>query len=212
MPTKETRDHATRAPPTLVPEIGFPTKRASYNGAGYANSGFLQKGQKWSIRFTRAGTYKYYCLIHFPGMVGTVIVHPRPAISNHYYVRAGYGNDVSAADAFFPETLTIQGGDTVTWYGEIFHTVTFAPVATINQLRKAFIQPVPQKNGPPKLMINPQTAFSMGGATYDGQGLASSGLLQPPRTTYSLTFTRAGVYRYGCLIHPGMDGTIRVLP
>ena len=29
---------------------------------------------------------------------------------------------------------------------------------------------------------------------------------------YTLTFTKAGTYGYDCLVHPGMDGTITVMP
>jgi len=47
--------------------------RISHNvyGSGL-NSGFRTKGQ-WPKRFTRTGTYSYYCVIH-PSMRGKVVV------------------------------------------------------------------------------------------------------------------------------------------
>jgi plastocyanin len=198
-------------PPSFVvnPQAALPTRRATYDGTGFANSGLLGKGQKWSITFTRPGTYRYYCVIHFPGMFGVVKVLPRPTSASGLVIRSGYGSDTSAADAFFPDTLTIHVGQTVTW-SPGFHTVAFGPESLIKSLRQQFIIAVPQKSGPPKLVLNPKVALPAGGPTYDGQGFHNSGLLvQGP---FKLTFTKPGVYHYGCLIHPGMDGTIRVLP
>jgi plastocyanin len=141
-----------------------------------------------------------------------VVVHPRPARARTYYVRTGYGRDTSAGDVFFPENLTVRAGSTVIWYGAAFHTVTFAPASVINTLRKQLIVPVPQKDGPPKLTLNPKTAFPAGGTVESGQVFLNSGLLQLPHNQFAVTFTKPSVYHYGCLVHPGMDGTIRVVP
>jgi len=202
-------------PPQLAlnPMLALPTHRATYDGAGYANSGFLREGQKWTITFTRPGTYRYHCLVHFLGMFGVVVVNPRPRAAHTYLVRTGYGSETtSAADAYFPEALTVHVGSTVTWTGAVFHTVTFAPATLIDQLRAQFIVPVPQKAGPPKLTLNPRVAFPTGGTVYNGSGILNSGILRPPHNQFVVTFTTPGVYHYGCLVHPGMDGTIQVIP
>ncbi|MDQ2745347.1 MAG: plastocyanin/azurin family copper-binding protein [Chloroflexota bacterium] len=200
--------------PQLVmnPAFALPTRSPTYDGTGFANSGILRQGQRWTITFTRPGTYRYHCLFHFPGMFGVVVVHPRPAQARTYYVRPGYGSTTSAADVFFPEVLTVHVGSTVIWTGAIFHTITFAPAATIDQLRKQLIVPIPQQVGPPKLILNPRTAFPAGGRVENGIAFLSSGILQPPHNQFSVTFTKPGVYHYGCLVHPGMDGTIQVVP
>ncbi len=195
----------------LNPAFALPTRRLTYDGTGYANSGFLRTGKRWTISFTRPGIYRYYCLLHFPGMFGVVVVNPRPTTAHTYTVQTGYGSDTSAADAFFPEDLTVHVGSTVTWTGANFHTVTFASATEIAQLRTQFILPVPQQTGPPKLVVNPKVAFPMGGHVYNGSGILSSGILQPPHTQFAVTFTTPGVYHYSCLIHPGMDGVIRVI-
>ena len=196
----------------LNPRFALPTRRATYNGSGFANSGFLRHGQSWTLTFTRVGTYRYYCLLHFPGMFGVVVVNPRPTESHNYTVRTGYGPVTSAADAYFPEVLTIHAGSTVTWTGAEFHTVTFAPASTIAHLRANFVIPVPQKGGPPKLTVNPQVAYPGGGNVYNGTGFLTSGILQAPHNQFSVTFPKPGIYHYSCVVHPGMDGTIRVIP
>jgi plastocyanin len=205
------------------PQVAYPTMGHTYNGMGYANSGASYKGT-WSLTFTRPGMYKYYCIIHYPYMMGMVVVHPRP-MGKPYIVQAGdgeaAGNDQSnmtESTQFFPRTLTIHVGDTVTWIGG-FHTVTFGPVALRDQLEMQRIASVQLKNGRTVLAINPKISLPSGGATYDGTGFVNSGILflragpnskVPP--SYSLTFTKAGTYEYDCLLHPGMDGSITVLP
>ena len=211
-------------PPALVfnPQIAFPTRATAYDGTGYTNSGLLRKGQVWRLTFTTPGTYSYYCLLHYPQMAGTVVVHPRPRPATLYHVLAGDSmeqqhRDLSAAsDVFFPRNLTIHAGDTVSWTGG-FHTITFGPDAVRQDLEHHLFVPTMGSDGRPALSLNPRVALPTPGRTYDGTGFANSGLLllrggktAPPE--YHLTFTKPGVYEYDCLIHPDMDGTITVLP
>jgi len=188
-------------------QVAFPTRSPVYNGAGYANSGVVGYGQKWTIRFTRPGRYTYHCLLHFPGMMGLVVVNPRPAAASTVVVRTGYGSTRSAVDAFFPDSLVIRAGTTVIWTPG-FHTVSFGPPTMLQNLRAHFVMPVPQKAGPPIIEVNPAAALPTGGPTYNGAGFWNSGLLI--RGPTHLTFTTPGVYHYKCLVHPGMDGTIIV--
>lgn len=190
-------------------QIGFPTLSHVYNGSGFANSGLIDAGKSWTLTFTKPGRYQYHCLLHFPAMVGLVIVHPRPTIASGVTITSGYGSVRSAVEAFFPENVIIHSGTTVTWTPG-FHTVTFAPAAMIQHLRQRFLTPIAQHSGPPKLVLDAQAAFPSGGPTYDGTGFWNSGLMI--RGPAHLTFTKPGVYQYSCLPHPGMDGTITVIP
>jgi hypothetical protein len=75
------------------------------------------------------------------------------------------------------------------------------------------------------LQIPPNVAFPTrppGGPaeTYDGTGMASSGIMSnipagPPGTPanneFTLTFATPGIYEYVCLLHPPMTATITVL-
>jgi len=70
-------------PPVVAPDgnqviqpaaTAFPSGGPSYDGSGFVNSGLLEgKGKTFSLTFTKAGTYGYFCLLH-PGMVGQVVV------------------------------------------------------------------------------------------------------------------------------------------
>ena len=210
---------------TVGPQFALPSARATYDGTGVAHSGILQKGagaaSTWSLTFTKPGTYRYYCLFHTDpsavttSMSGVVEVVARPMVAHIYHVTGGYDNGTpgQVVDAFFPEDLTIHAGDTVVWSPGGFHTVAFGPQALIARLRRSLITAIPQRSGPPTLVYNPRVIFPSGGATYDGMGFVNSGLLIAPKPhTFSLTFTKPGVYKYECLIHPGMDGIITVLP
>jgi plastocyanin len=128
-------------------------------------------------------------------------------------------------DAFFSRKVKIHVGDTVRWTLNGFHTVTF-PAA--GQELPAFVLPVATDvvsgavdaagnpfffNGQPQLPINPQAAFPSGGPTYDGSSYANSGLPVGPAAgkPFSLKFTKVGTYRYFCLVHPGMTGSVTVV-
>lgn len=113
---------------------------------------------------------------------------------------------------FLPRDLTIKSGDTVRWTNPTMdepHTVTFLGDEEPPEL----VLVEPQEGGPPTLVFNPAVVFPSGGDTYDGAGLAGSGVLARklsnssedfPRTdTYELTFTVPGEYRYYCAIHSG---------
>lgn len=60
------------------PKVFFPAGGKTYDGTGYVNSGVPPLDPKapplkYSLTFTKPGTYQYFCLIH-PGMVGNVTV------------------------------------------------------------------------------------------------------------------------------------------
>jgi plastocyanin len=95
---------------------------------------------------------------------------------------------------YYPNAITINEGDTITW------TSTAAEPHTVS-IPRANQTPPP---GPPQPQV--------GGNTFDGTTYISSGFMQP-NVPYSVTFTKAGTYRYYCLIHqPEMVGTIVVAP
>jgi len=216
-------------PPTisLTSRVVRPTKSHVYAG-GFANSGVLSAEYRpishtsWTVRFTKPGRYEYWCVIHYPAMKGWIVVHPRPGTTSTYHVQAGtFEPGRAVADTFFPENLTIHVGDTVVWTS-FFHTVTFAPAKTIQGLRHHLVLTSKGKNGKRHYFFNPAVVFpssrnGCGSTTpcmYSG-GFLNAGLLQGgPKgpAVFRVTFTKAGKFHYGCLIHPGMDGSITVLP
>lgn len=118
---------------------------------------------------------------------------------------------------FSRQPLVIKRGTTVTWtVRDPFevHTVTFSG----RQNPPELIVVEPQKQGPPKLLLNPKAGTPSQTKTYDGAGYVNSGILFPagapgnPPTSFSLTFTKAGRYEYYCIIHAPwqMKGTVIV--
>lgn len=67
---------AGQAPPSGPPEQVPPSGGSTYDGTTLTNSGVMAPGKSYSLTFTKAGTYTYYCLFHDgpTGMIGTVTV------------------------------------------------------------------------------------------------------------------------------------------
>ena len=120
-------------------------------------------------------------------------------------IAGGGAQDISIVlNAFFPRTLEIAAGDTVTWQVIGFHNIAF-PGGT--QLPRLEVQ---ERD---KVFIDPRVLVPAGGATFDGTGYHNSGLPPDPSKpfSYSLTFTKAGTYTYTCIVHgPGMSGKVMV--
>jgi len=128
-------------------------------------------------------------------------------------------------NGFFPSVTRIHVGDSVTWSINGFHTVSIIPAgqAPPPLIVPAATNPISGKldavgaplwfNGQPNLIINPVVAAPSGGKTYAGQGYLNSGLPAPsgPPAPFTVKFTKAGSFTFNCLVHPGMQGAIRVL-
>jgi plastocyanin len=138
----------------------------------------------------------------------------------------------SALTEFVPRTIHAKRGEKVTWHvvGD-GHTVSFnvpryGPEISIGKdgsvhYTPQTISPVGgpgfpdpgagDPNAPPK-------PVSVDAGSYDGTHFLSSGIGgpsggpggPPPDVTYSVTFTKAGTYRFACLVHPLMVGEVVV--
>lgn len=113
-------------------------------------------------------------------------------------VQAGGSDQNEALQSlqFYPATITIDAGDSITWRypaGEP-HTVTF----------------LGPKSAPPP-PNDPSVPAPAGGSTYDGSTYTSSGFILGGKA-YTLTFPKAGTYTYYCLIHGEMVGKVVVQP
>jgi plastocyanin len=114
----------------------------------------------------------------------------------NWAVQAGGSDQNEALQSlqFYPATITIDAGDSITWKypaGEP-HTVTFLG---------------PQAAPPPP--TDPSAPAPAGGNTYDGSTYTSSGFMLLGQS-YTLTFTKPGTYTYYCLIHGEMVGKVVV--
>jgi plastocyanin len=127
---------------------------------------------------------------------GSSSTPPVSAGPQTWHVQAGVSSQQEAYQGleYYPNTLTIDAGDTVQWSfpsGEP-HTVTLLG---------------PQSAPPPP--SDPTVAQPAGGTSYDGTVYTSSGFVLGGGT-YSLTFTKPGMYTVYCLIHGGMEQKIVV--
>jgi plastocyanin len=135
-------------------------------------------------------------------------------------VLAGAGQDTVAINAFFPASVHVRAGDTVTWKinSNEPHLATFLA----GEPPPPDPVPIPG-GGPTDVMLNPKSAFPSKAPdapieTYDGtefrnSGFLSDGTVVPPGGPFSLKFDTPGTYQYICLIHPTtMKGEIIVEP
>jgi len=140
-------------------------------------------------------------------------------------VLVGAGDNATGAEitAFFPSKLSVHVGDTVTFVNHDqtdIHTVTFGPESLRASIERGFVFPKGHQ-----VLLNPLGGLPSdppaGPVQYNGQnhgsGYLNSGVLQPQGApaaagpkSFAVTFTKAGVYHYECVVHASMDGTIVV--
>ncbi len=130
----------------LNPQLFAPSKSKTYNGIQRVDSGAGGNGppKPFNIKFTKPGTYKFFCDVH-PGMVGFVVVKPKgqaipSAKQDAAALAAQVTSDIKAAKKvatakqpadtvslgestpggvelykMFPSTLTVNPGTVVTF-------------------------------------------------------------------------------------------------
>lgn len=134
---------------------------------------------------------------------------------------AGLTTPVHAGiDEFLPKTIRTKVGEKVTW--KIMgadHTISFDvpeyfPIMTFAKNGRVALNDKLQDpaGGSPKIVDAEEGEItSVDGGTYDGSGFFSSGLFGgEPYAEYSLRFSKPGTYKYACLLHPPMVGTVTV--
>lgn len=127
---------------------------------------------------------------------------------------------------FVPKRITAKVGEKITWNLLNFHTITFGvpeyfPIITFekdgNVKRNSKLDP--HAGGAKEFDPPEEERYKEGslepvkfdGGTYDGTGFWSSGTMDAePYLEYSMTITRPGTYKYACLVHPPMVGTVEV--
>ena len=125
---------------------------------------------------------------------------------------------------FVPETIETEVGEPVTWkmmgsdhtisfdVPEYFPIIRFADNGKVSLNSR--LQPpaggspdIPEQEG----AEDGKGILEVDGGTYAGDGFFSSGLFGgEPYATYTLRFSEPGTYKYACLLHPPMVGTVEV--
>jgi len=122
-----------------------------------------------------------------------------------------------------PKVWTVKAGAPVTWKmmgGQ--HTISFGvppyfpPVEFLKdgtvRLNPKLTPPAGGAPKPPEQSGN-GGIMKVDGGTYSGTGFWSSGFIgTDPYLEYTLRVSKPGRYRYACLLHPGMVGTLVVTP
>jgi plastocyanin len=152
---------------------------------------------------------------------GKAVVDGKPFKGN----LAGYGTDAiqeAFISEFIPNPIKAKVGEKVTWYVN-GHTVSFDvpryfPLATVAKdgkvtfnprAVKAANSPIGEFPGGPPTNGPPPPPVDVDAGKWDGRGFISSGSPEGA-INWSLTFTKAGTYKYACLIHPRMVGEVDV--
>lgn len=127
---------------------------------------------------------------------------------------------------FIPKRTEAKAGEAITWVMLGFHTISFNvpeyfPIIEVAENGTVTRNPRldPPAGGAPKVDIpegpgpsdGPPEPIVVDAGTWDGEGFWSSGTIAgDPYLRYTLRITKKGTYRYACLIHPPMVGTLVV--
>ncbi len=134
------------------------------------------------------------------------------------------------AAVFGPKDISIPVGGKVTWTVLGPHTISFnAPEdarpallreagGSVRINPKAFAPAnspgaPPPGPPPPGAPPGPPKPVVVDSGAWDGKGFRSSGFMlsfPPALISYSVQFTQAGTYKFKCLIHTDMEGTVKV--
>lgn len=124
-----------------------------------------------------------------------------------------------------PKEIDVKAGEKVTWTFDGFHSLAFnapedarpwmqfdgsgALVVNPKSFTPAASPVIPEPAPHPPGTAIPQVKVDAG--TWDGQGFHSSGAaFSGAPLVYSLAFSSPGTYKYLCLIHPDMEGAVKV--
>lgn len=128
--------------------------------------------------------------------------------------------------AFFPRDETAQVGRPLGWRFYGTHSISFKPDRDAKEgvliEKDGSWQANPDAWKPIGSPALPKSVFgyppstkpvSIDGGTWDGEDPFSSGIIRavpPAPVAYTLRFSKAGTFKYQCLVHPAMRGQIEV--
>ena len=132
----------------------------------------------------------------------------------------------STGNAFYPKAVSVNAGGKVAFKIAGLHNVVFPAQAKAAEPMHAPVAAAPVSgvkdatgadfwfNGRPNWALNMSQVVSGGDKVVDGKALETSGVFtgQGAPPDYVVSFPKQGTYRFLCSIHPGMEGTVKVLP
>jgi len=246
------QDSLSLNPAFAAPPASTWGKKATYTGAKMVESGLpAEKSKPLTVKFTKAGTYTYYCDLH-PGMKASVTVAKKgatvptakqdaAAVNKQADAAVKAAKDLDKATpgantvnlgvaakggveyfGMVPSNLTVAHGTTVKFQmtkgSYEAHTASFGPgniedpSSYLGGIAASFESPAIDPKG---VYPSDVTPVSLSPTTH-GNGFWSSGVLDASSATKvlpessSVKFDTPGTYKYYCLIHPFMVGTVTV--
>jgi len=207
-----------------------PKGGSHFDGVSYYNSGVMTDAPDsgflaqttYNLTFDVTGDFTYYCLVHGEMMKG--LVHVRPAGTDYPTTQRQYNHQAAAQKAsilrdgrrLWAETkedasrhLVFAGADdgTAMVMRFIHANVTIRVGSSVTFKNVGTAAPHTITFGPEQ----PNIFVPYGDPThFSGQQLNSGILL--PKSSFTVTFTKAGTYHYVCALHDylGMVGTVKV--
>ena len=212
---------------------------AGFDGSKTISSGFMSKGDTFSVTFATGGGFEFLCLVH-PGMVVDVSVvgagvytPPVDEAAAAATLRQGIAIGEAASAAVRPvapvknangtSTLTVQTGPEVPFEGATVDVMRFLPA----RIEIGAGDTVVWKNdfgvphtitflaGPPPADFDPFRTVKPS-QNFDPSKLFNALISQAPPFggvgTFSLTFPAEGTFNYICILHAdqGMAGVVTV--
>jgi plastocyanin len=170
---------------------------------GSFDSDMIKAGGSWAHTFTTAGSFSYNCILH-PAMKGTIEVGSGGSGGGSGSV--GSANGAGQASAASGQIESASGS-----------SATGTASSTESTIKDVNIDVSDNKfsPSPATVAVGATVTWKLVGAaahtvTASDQSF-NSGLLKPGET-FQQTFTTLGSFTYSCLVHPGMTGTIEVVP
>jgi plastocyanin len=108
------------------------------------------------------------------------------------------------ADAFLPNEIWVYAGDSIAWHWQPKNEVHTVTLLAVNEPPPAGLRPPP---GTPLFGCPIATPSP---ATYDGTTCVTSPV-EAGGSSFTVKFTNPGSYKFVCLIHTNMNGTVHVL-
>ena len=171
-----------------------------------------------------------WCSGAMRGCVLSLLVMAAPlALHAQWLANVGAENadEARQGNAFLPNEIWIYAGDSIQWTWQPKnepHTVSFLFSGQTRPTPPPPIgPPAGPPIGPPFYFGNPgpgpftecpsPNPYNGGSATYDGSACVSSAALNggAAPSTFTVTFPNPGNYKFVCLIHTNMIGTVHVL-
>ena len=141
-------------------------------------------------------------------VMGAVALVPQVAKAQgtwNLYVGAESKDEGRQADALLPNEVWIWANDSITWHWQPKnepHTVTL--------LQQPPGTPPAGFRPPPGAPLFGCPAASTSPATYTGSACVNSAVQAGETSTFTVKFTNPGNYKFVCLIHTNMNGTVHV--